>query len=1576
LAKADGSFQAGRNYPLAGGPIYLSEVDLNRDGKPDIIGLARILTNGTDISRAFVMLNRGDGTFQPPADYAIGLEFTGATQAVTGDFNGDGIPDLVVETYQPDLFFPGDGILSLGVLLGNVDGTLQKIQYSTVLPDQLNSVKLVAGDFNGDGMLDLARFGTRTDGTPVLETYLGKGDGTFEAPLTYTSLDNVDLRTEDILELATADFNGDGKLDLVLNNSTEKSVSVLLGNGDGSFEKPIDSAGANVGPSTSYATGDLNGDGKIDLVTANRDGTVSLLLGNGDGTFQQPLTYFNVLTGNAVFGPIPIVVADFNGDGVPDVGVLAGDRLAVLLNRRGHGPAQNVADAPLTATGTNHPATKDVTFLGTAAHFTDANPLATVGDFTATIAWGDGHTSPGTIMPDGNGGFTVLGSNVFSTTGTFAVTAVVEDRDGTGATVSGSVIVTAGPYTLLSAAGTSIAATARVAFTGTVSTFTSSDASVMAEDFTATITWGDGHTSPGFVRASASGGFEVQGVNTYAQPGNFAVTVAIVHTAGATTSTSGSAAVAPNTAAPLTATGATIAPTERILFTGLVATFIDGDPSGQLADYGALIDWGDGQFSTGTVTADQRIAGQFDVSGSHAYHQVGTLPVTVTLVSRTGARGTAIGEADIVAAPLTIHGLDLNPTEGAPFTGVVATFVDAIPFTAPSAYVATINWGDGHTSPGTVTADPQAAGMFDVAAGNTYARFGLYSITTTIEARGHATTAQALADVADAPLSVLGASINATAGSPYTGIVASFMDPNPAGAVGDYAATIFWGNGHISPGSITANAAGGFDVSGTNTYSDGGKSPVLVWIQDAGGASATVASTAIIVEPTGAITADMLQATEGMESLGVVAWFTAPPNRQLGDFAAVIDWGDGHATTGTFVADPSHVGQIGVQGTSTYAEEGQFTVAVTIATRGGVAATINSTAIVADAPLTAGGVPVQAVTGQTLTSIITTFIDTNAAGQLSDFTAQINWGDGQTSTGTITADPSMAGQFDVTGTVTYAQRGSFPVSVTVKDAGGANVVARSIAKVVVLPTAAGTSTTAQAGVPFNKVVATIADANPEDSPGDFTATIGWGDGYTTPGLVTLSSDGTNTFVVLGSATYVKEGESPVSIVLTRRDGLVLNASSSVTVGPAPDAPLFPLASIPVTAEQNRPATAVVALFRDSDVTATAADLTASINWGDGVSSSGIVVSAGTNSDAFIVVGSHTYTQPGAHLVTTAIEDVGGAVTSVSTGVVVTASQVSGLTARGTSLQSFERSQFKGTVASFTDAAAESQPADFTAAIDWGDGRTSSGNIIATGPGTFDVAADHTYLDETQFVIHVQIADHTGDSVTAQSSMTVLEELLPDGTRGTPNQRFVSELYRDLLRRHVEPGGLASWSGLLEAGVSRADVTLGIIKSPEYRTDVVEDLYHLYLHRAADPVGLHDDVAFLTSGGSQKQLAAFIVSSPEYYQSRAQGASSGYLDALYHDALNRSVDASGRSSFGAQLTAGVSRRDIADQIFNSPEYQIDLVRSIYFRYLDRDLDPSGLETWTALKKNVASDDYLLAQILGETVHHEFYDKTLR
>ena len=102
---------------------------------------------------------------------------------------------------------------------------------------------------------------------------------------------------------------------------------------------------------------------------------------------------------------------------------------------------------------------------------------------------------------------------------------------------------------------------------------------------------------------------------------------------------------------------------------------------------------------------------------------------------------------------------------------------------------------------------------------------------------------------------------------------------------------------------------------------------------------------------------------------------------------------------------------------------------------------------------------------------------------------------------------------------------------------------------------------------------------------------------------------------------------------------------------------------------------------------------------------------------------------------------------------------------------------------------------------------------------------------------------------------------------------------------------------------------------------------------------------------------------------------GFLDSLYQDVFQRSVDSSGRSTFGDQLAGHVSRKSVADQIFDSPEYSLDLVRSMYSRYLDRDLDPVGRGHWPGLKNSGATDEQVLALILSEPFIHEFYDKTL-
>jgi hypothetical protein len=172
---------------------------------------------------------------------------------------------------------------------------------------------LVAADFNRDGKLDLAA--TNYSGNDV-SMLLGNGDGTFPTHVDYAVGSGPG-------SLAVGDFNGDGKLDLVVVNNNSNDVSVLLGNGDGTFQTAANYAVGSY--PLSVAVGDFNGDGKLDLAVANgSSNNLSVLLGSGDGTFQAHVDYS---TGS---GSGSVAVGDFNGDGKLDL-VVSDTGVSVLL---------------------------------------------------------------------------------------------------------------------------------------------------------------------------------------------------------------------------------------------------------------------------------------------------------------------------------------------------------------------------------------------------------------------------------------------------------------------------------------------------------------------------------------------------------------------------------------------------------------------------------------------------------------------------------------------------------------------------------------------------------------------------------------------------------------------------------------------------------------------------------------------------------------------------------------------------------------------------------------------------------------------------------------------------------------------------------------------------------------------------------------------------------------------------------------------------------------------------------------------------------------------------------------------
>ncbi len=288
LGKGDGTFQPQQTYAAPSGPLGIAVADFNADGFPDLA-----VTNQSN-GQVSVLLNNGDGTFKSPQTYSVGFAPNGIAAA---DFNRDGIADLVIANRDR----------TVSVLLGKGDGTFQaQVTYAV----GSTSFGVAVDDFNGDGIPDLAVTNAADDTVSVL---LGNGDGTFQTQQTYATGAFPRL-------IASGDFNRDGIVDLAVTDENDGTVSVLLGNGDGTF-KPQVAYAVGTGPQ-GIAIADFNGDGFADIAVTNgcpviqcqSVGTVSILLGKGDGTFQPQQEY---ATGGS--GPLGIAVADFNGDGVPDV---------------------------------------------------------------------------------------------------------------------------------------------------------------------------------------------------------------------------------------------------------------------------------------------------------------------------------------------------------------------------------------------------------------------------------------------------------------------------------------------------------------------------------------------------------------------------------------------------------------------------------------------------------------------------------------------------------------------------------------------------------------------------------------------------------------------------------------------------------------------------------------------------------------------------------------------------------------------------------------------------------------------------------------------------------------------------------------------------------------------------------------------------------------------------------------------------------------------------------------------------------------------------------------------------------
>ena len=341
LGNGDGTFQTAVVYPSGGyQATSVSVADVNGDGKPDIVVANSCMdsecsnTNGS----VSVLLGNGNGTFQAAVTYGSG-GYNAASVSVA-DVNGDGKPDLLVANYCADVNCD-DG--SVGVLLGNGDGSFQAAV--TYPSGGYDASSVSVADVNGDGkpdllVVNLCANSSKNCPAGGVDVLLGNGDGTFQMAVAYSSGGWY------ATSVAVADVNADGKLDLLVSNEfaindyNNGTVGVLLGNGDGTFQASVTyDSGGNA--AVSVAAADVNGDGKPDLAVANcgthdtnscATGTLGVLLGNGDGTFQTAVPY-----SSGGFYAHSVAVVDVNGDGKPDL--LAANRgdqtdgsMGVLIN--------------------------------------------------------------------------------------------------------------------------------------------------------------------------------------------------------------------------------------------------------------------------------------------------------------------------------------------------------------------------------------------------------------------------------------------------------------------------------------------------------------------------------------------------------------------------------------------------------------------------------------------------------------------------------------------------------------------------------------------------------------------------------------------------------------------------------------------------------------------------------------------------------------------------------------------------------------------------------------------------------------------------------------------------------------------------------------------------------------------------------------------------------------------------------------------------------------------------------------------------------------------------------------------
>ena len=1127
------------------------------------------------------------------------------------------------------------------------------------------------------------------------------------------------------------------------------------------------------------------------------------------------------------------------------------------------------------------------------ATFTDPGfdnpPGGTSEDFTATINWGDGTVEPAgditvTETPGSEGVLTtgtINAAHAYADDGLYTVTVTVEDDNGGIATDTFTVEVVnvnptldAGPDQTGIDEGTSI--------TLAPATFTDpgfdNPPGGTSEGFTATINWGDGTVEPaGDITVTETPGSEgvlttgtINATHAYADDGLYTVTVTVEDDNGGIATDTFTVEVV-NVNPTLDAGPDLTGINEGTFITLAPATFtdsgFDNSPGGTSEDFTATINWGDGTVEPAadiTVTETPGSEGVFTtgtINATHAYADDGLYTVTVTVEDDNGGIATDTFTVEVVNVNPT---LDAGPDqtgidEGTSITLAPATFTDPgfdnPPGGTSEDFTATINWGDGTVEPAadiTVTETPGSEGVFTtgtINATHAYADDGLYTVTVTVEDDN--------GGIATDTFTVEVVNVNPTldAGPDQTGIdegtfitlaPATFTDPGfdnpPGGTSEDFTATINWGDGTVEPAAdITVTETPGSEgvfttgtINATHAYADDGLYTVTVTVEDDNGGIATDTFTVEVVNvnPTLDAGPDQTGIDEGTFITLGPATFTDPgfdnsPGGTSEDFTATINWGDGTVEPAgdiTLVETPGSEGTLttgNITATHAYADDGLYTVTVTVEDdNGGIATDTFTVEVVNVNPTLDAGPDLTGIDEGTFIALgPATFTDPGfdnpPGGTSEDFTATINWGDGTVEPAadiTVTETPGSEGVF-TTGTINathaYADDGLYTVTVTVEDDNGGIATDTFTVEVVnVNPTldAGPDQTGIDEGTFITLAPATFTDPGFDNPPGstseDFTATINWGDGTVEPaGDITLvetpGSEGTlTTGTINATHAYADDGLYTVTVTVEDDNGGI--ATDTFTVEVVNVNPTLTVVDDQTIDEGAELALTDIGTFTDpgfdnpnNTTGETEETFTYSIDWGDGTGIDGGDATVDIHGADNVLTegsfdGAHIYADNGTYTVTvTVFDDDGGSdsetfevtvVNNVSPDLTVVADQTID---EGAELSLTDVGTFTDPGFDNPDNPTGEVEETFTYTIDWGDGTpVDAGDATVDVPGEDNVPTSgsfdgaHTYADNGVYTVTVTVYDDDDGSDTETFAVTV-NNVVP-GISGVTGHETVDE----------------------------------------------------------------------------------------------------------------------------------------------------------------------------------------------------------